>query len=103
MRSCDPNVKRCALYVESTPMVAIQRPMSRLMNALTNDFPASAAIDVKPKKTAAKYSGGPNFRAISLNGTAKATITVDEISPPVNAATSAQPSALAARPDCVML
>ncbi len=73
------------------------------MNALTNERPARAATEVNPKNTAAKYSGGPNLSAISLNGTANATMTVEEMSPPVKAATSAQPSALAARPALVML
>src|SRR5579872_3345810 len=72
------------------------------MNALTNDFPASAAIDVKPKKTAAKYSGGPKRNAALLNGIASATITAEEIRPPVSAATSAHPSAFAASPRCVI-
>ena len=65
-------------------------------------MPASATTVVRPKNTAAKYSGAPNLSAKSLSGVARVVITAVENSPPVSAATSAHPSAFAASPRWVI-
>ena len=52
----------------STPIVVIKRPNSTAMKPRTHDFPARPATVVSPKTPSAKYSGGPNFRAIWANG-----------------------------------
>ena len=83
-------------------MVATRSPRNRLINALGIDVPARATTVVRPKNTAAKYSGAPNLRANSLSGVAKVVITAVETSPPVSAATSAQPRAFEASPRWVI-
>ena len=56
----------------SMPTVAISKPTHRLMSEFTIDFPASATTVVRPKNTAAKYSGESNLSASSLIGPASA-------------------------------
>lgn len=53
---------------------------------------------VSPNRMIAKYSGRSNLSANVANGFTISTAAVIEITPPVNAANSVQPSAFAGRP-----
>jgi hypothetical protein len=72
------------------------------MNALMIEPPPSATMLVSPNRMIAKYSGESNLSANAANGCTMATATRVDTRPPVSAANSVHPNALAGLPLCAI-
>ena len=72
------------------------------MKPFTIEAPLSATTLVSPNRMIEKYSGESNLRANVANGCAIVTAARVDTRPPVRAANSVQPSALAGWPLCAI-
>jgi hypothetical protein len=85
------------------PTVAISSPRSTDNHPFHSVAAPTEAATVRPKKTSAKTSGGPNWRTAQAAMSGVATIMrIAEARPPSAEHETAAPTALPARPFCVM-
>ena len=91
-----PNVKRGAPITGSIPTIAIRSPATPESSARTREPLASPVTSDRPSTISAKYSGGPNRRAIEVSGSASRTrpmvATVPAKNEPIAAIASAGPA-----------
>src|SRR5919107_308528 len=85
--------------MSSTPTVASSIPANMDTSDFTVELLDSASTLVRPSSTMAKYSAEPNWSARVAKGCEKNTSAPHPTSPPNSAASAAQPSASAARPE----
>ena len=74
MSSGTPKVKRAAPELTSVPIKLSNKPNITIARALMNEPWASTTAAMRPMTMSEKYSAGPNLKAISANGGAKAAI-----------------------------
>jgi hypothetical protein len=96
--SSRPNVKRGAPATGSMPTMAIRSPITAETRASTIDRPARLLTSDRPTSISAKNSGGPNFNASLVSGTASSTRPSVATMPPTNEPSAATVSAGPARP-----
>ena len=65
-------VKRGTPELTSVPTMPSSRPSTIMASALSSEPEASTTAPMRPRIMSEKYSAGPNLKATSVNGTAKA-------------------------------
>ena len=93
-----PKVKRGAPATGSMPTMAIKRPTTAEISASRTERPARPVTRDRPTSISAKNSGGPNFSARRVSGTASSTSPRVATMPPKNDPIAAIASAGPARP-----
>ena len=101
MPSCSSGIlksKRATPEFTSVPTIPINRPRIIIQIAFANDPEASTTAPIKPKHISEKYSAGPNLKATSVNGGAKAANRTVATQPAKNEPKAAMDRAAPARP-----
>ncbi|MNC85452.1 hypothetical protein D3C83_10510 [compost metagenome] len=82
----------------SVPMMPRSSPITTIASALVMLSPASTAAATRPISISEKYSGAPNFNAISASGGPNSAISMVHTVPAKNEPIAAIASAGPARP-----
>ena len=93
-----PNEKRATPEFTSVPTMPIKRPSKIMQMALTSEPDANTTAPTRPRHISEKYSAGPNWKATSASGGAKAAISSVPTQPAKNDPMAAMASACPARP-----
>ena len=95
-QSC-PKLSRGTPVWESMPTVESSRPATPIASPLITESPTTAR-QVRPSRTSAKYSGGPNAKAKPARAGASKTRPTRPTVPAMNEPIAAMPRATPARP-----
>ena len=100
--SFSPKVKRGTPRTGSMPIIASSRPRTAEISARTTDRLARVVASDSPISIRLKNSGGPNFSATAVSGSASRTSPMVATLPPTNEPMAAMASAEPARPFLAM-
>ena len=101
MPSCSsgtPKSKRATPELTSVPTMPSSRPRMIIAIALGSEPEASTTAPTRPRHISEKYSAGPNLKATSASGGAKAASSSVATQPAKNEPRAAMASAAPARP-----
>ena len=96
--SAMPKSKRKVPELTSAPMIPRRRPKMIMAKALSTEPLANTTAPTRPKTIRLKYSAGPNLKASSIKGGAKAATKIVAKQPAIKEPIAAIPRAVPAFP-----